>query len=82
MQTFASIIDAFGGPVPFSQAVGVPDSHARTMKARDSIPIEYWQATIDAARERKLDGLTIEHMVDLAKAKAEARKRPVQEQAV
>lgn len=38
MKTFSDVIDAFGGPNPFGEAIGVAPSHARTMKARDSIP--------------------------------------------
>lgn len=74
MQSFAAIIDAFGGPGPFSQAVGVSDSHARTMKARGSIPVEYWQIAVEAAKRLGIEGLSLDLFVTLARLKAEERK--------
>jgi len=56
MKTFSEVIDKFGiGPL--SSILGVEDSHIRTMKARDSIPPEYWGPIIEAAPERGIDGL-------------------------
>lgn len=41
MDSFRSIIDALGTGT-ISNAIGVPESHVRTMRARDSIPLVYW----------------------------------------
>lgn len=51
MTCFRDIIAAFGTPV-VAQILGVPESHVRTMKARDSIPAEYWGPLIEQAPGR------------------------------
>ncbi len=65
MDTFASIIDAFGGPGPFGEAIGIPDSHARTMKARDSIPASRWTGVVEAAERLSIAGVTLETMAEI-----------------
>jgi hypothetical protein len=49
---FAAIIDAFGGPLSFSREIGIPASHARAMKTRNSIAPRYWPVLISKARDR------------------------------
>lgn len=65
METFSDIIDAFGGPVEFGLAIGIKTSHARTMKARDSIPASRWMAVADAAAAKGLRAVTIEAMASI-----------------
>lgn len=50
MTSFRSIIDEFGVQ-DLAQAFGVPDSHIRTMKARNSIPVEYWSFLVSLDRD-------------------------------
>ncbi len=74
MNSFSSVIDAFGGPAKFGDAIGIPDSHARTMKARDSIPADRWSKVVAAAEERGVEGVTLEKLAELAaREPAEAR---------
>lgn len=75
MQTFSGIIDAFGGPIPYSRAVGIAEFHARTMKSRDSIPPGYWPRVVEAAKESGVEGVTLEALADLAKAKLDEAAR-------
>lgn len=70
MESFAAVIDAFGGPGPFQRATGISDGHARTMKARESIPPEYWPEIVAAAAREGIPGITFETLARLA-----ARKR-------
>lgn len=63
--SFSAVIDAFGGAAPFGTAIGIPDSHARTMKARDSIPSTRWQDTVNAARANGIAGITLELLAKL-----------------
>lgn len=56
MDSFASVIDAFGVKV-LAELIGVKESHVRVMKARGSIPAEYWGVLIEAARDRGVDGI-------------------------
>ena len=54
---FSDLIDAVGVPV-LAQLFGLPESHIRTMKARNSIPPEYWAHVIDAAPQHGIKGLS------------------------
>ncbi|PZR88383.1 MAG: hypothetical protein DI537_23890 [Stutzerimonas stutzeri] len=56
MDSFSSVIDAFGVKA-VAEVLGLKDSHVRVMKARGSIPAEYWGLLIEAAPERGVDGL-------------------------
>ncbi|MGO4672954.1 hypothetical protein AB4Z40_08650 [Bosea sp. 2YAB26] len=48
MDSFSSVIDAFGVKA-VAEILGVKESHVRVMKARGSIPAEYWGLLIEAA---------------------------------
>lgn len=72
MNSFSDIIDAFDGH--FAAAIGIEDSHARTMRARNSIPATRWGATIDAAQRLKIRGVTLELLARLEAAKIKSRK--------
>ena len=73
MESFSDVIRALGEPPGFAKAVGVAESHARTMKARDSIPPEYWQALVAAAEARGIEGVSL----DLLAGFAARRRRAV-----
>ena len=66
MESFSDVIRALGDPPGFAKAVGVAESHARTMKARDSIPPEYWQAAVAHAASRGIEGVTLDLLAALA----------------
>lgn len=65
MKSFAEVIDAFGGAQPFAAALSIPGSHARTMKARDSIPPEYWPEVVQQAASRGVPGVSYELLAQL-----------------
>lgn len=65
MDSFAAVIDSFGGPLKFATAVGVVDSHARAMKARNSIPSDYWSEVVAAANAHAIHGITLELLASL-----------------
>lgn len=56
MRSFSEIIDKFGAAV-LARILKVDESHVRTMKARDSIPPEYWGPVVDNAPEYGIEGL-------------------------
>lgn len=64
MAGFRAIIDAFGGPAAFAKELGIPASHARAMKTRNSIAPAYWSTLIVKARTRGI-WLTEEMLVAL-----------------
>jgi hypothetical protein len=72
MNTFSEIIDAFGGR--FAEAIGVEESHARTMKARDSIPSTRWMATVNAAQQLGVPGVTLDLLARIEEEKAKPRE--------
>jgi hypothetical protein len=69
LDTFQAVIDAFGGPTKYADAIRVPGFHAQSMKTRGSIPPAYWADTVSAAAERGIEGVTLEKLADLAKEK-------------
>jgi hypothetical protein len=72
MNSFSAVIEAFGGR--FAEAIGVEESHARTMKARDSIPSTRWIATVNAAQELGLPSITLELLARLDAEKSKVRE--------
>ena len=77
LDSFSDIIEAMGGPAAFGAAIGIPDSHARAMKTRDSIPPEYWPRTVRAAEAKGLAGVTAAVMAAIAERKAERAREKV-----
>lgn len=72
MNSFSAVIDAFGGR--FAEAIGVPDSHARAMKSRKSIPPTYWLETVAAAQKLGIEGITLDVLARLATEKGNTRE--------
>lgn len=71
MRTFAEVVNAFGGPARFAEAIGIPAFHAQTMKTRDSIPATYWSDVVEAAKQARIKGISLELLAEIA-----AEKRP------
>lgn len=69
LDTFQAVIEAFGGPTKYADAIGIPGFHAQSMKTRGSIPPAYWADTVSAARQRNVEGVTLEKLAELAKEK-------------
>jgi hypothetical protein len=69
MQSFSDVIAAFGGVVPFRDALGLPDVNARQMKQRDSIPPGYWPRVVAEAAARDIPAVTLELLAQFAEAK-------------
>lgn len=68
MNSFAALIDTFGGPSRFAMAIGIEPSHAGVMKSRNSVPPEYWPRVVDAGKANKIS-ITYEKLAHLAAAK-------------
>lgn len=75
MKSFSDIIAAFGGVVPFREAMQLRDLNARQMKQRDSIPAGYWPKVVAAANERNIDGVTLSVLAELAQEKLKKAAR-------
>lgn len=59
------LIEKFGGPSAFAEAIGRQESHVRTMKARKSIPSAYWQEVVEAAVARGFSEITYESLIQM-----------------
>jgi len=58
--SFRETIAAFGRkPMAFAKAIGIPASHARVMKKRNSIPPLYWPRVVEAAEAKQIEGITL-----------------------
>lgn len=60
MLTFTDLIEQIGGAHGLADGLGIPMSHARTMKARKSVPPEYWPALVKLARSKRIVGVNLE----------------------
>lgn len=65
MDSFAAVIDAFGGNEGFSEKTGIVPSHVRAMRSRSSIAPLYWPRIIDAASNHGVSGITHELLTTL-----------------
>lgn len=79
MQTFDDVFVAFGGPRRLAAALGIRHFHAGTMKARGSIPPAYWSDLVSAANELGIEGVTLEALAEMAKAKRPDGQSPAPE---
>lgn len=66
MQTFKDVIEKWPSISEFGSDIGVDDTHARTMKQRDSIPAKYWVRVVEGAQRRKIDGVSHEVLAHLS----------------
>jgi hypothetical protein len=73
MDKVSDIFDVLGGPSAVARLLNVKPSTAGEMKRRGSIPSEYWQDLILAAKRRRISGLDADRLVALhARAAAPA----------
>ncbi|WP_156453773.1 hypothetical protein [Methylobacterium sp. CCH5-D2] len=73
MNSFSDVIDALGVPGA-SGILGIPESHVRVLKARDSIPPDYFKRIVDSA-EGQANSITFDLLYGLRDEKI-AHKRP------
>lgn len=56
--TVPELIDAFGGNAAFAKVIGKGPSTASEQRRSGSVPNEYWDLVIAAAREAGIPGVT------------------------
>ncbi len=66
MNSFKQIIDAFTIK-SLAEILGVAESHVRTMRARGSIPPEYWSKIIELAPSNIGVSLTLDGLLEIRK---------------
>ena len=66
MKSVHEIIRKLGGSTAVAAAIGTTQQNVTNMKARGSIPAEYWQVLVSAARQRGVDEVTFELLAKIA----------------
>lgn len=74
MESFGAIVDAFGIK-QLAALLRVDESHVRTMKARNSIPPEYWAAIIANAPDKHRDAITFERLAEIRSRRFRPEKK-------
>jgi hypothetical protein len=74
MQSFAALIDLWPDMAVLSSDTGVKESHLRTMKARNSVPPDYWPAFVDSAKRRGIPGVTFDVLAGLYARRQRVRR--------
>lgn len=69
-----SVFAAFGSNVKLASVLSVGPSTISEMKRRKNIPVEYWPALVEAAREMGRPELTMERMAFISAEAALARR--------
>ena len=77
MHSFSALIEALGIS-RLAALFGIPESHLRVIKARDSLPPEYWQLAIEEARRQRLAGVTWKSLAALRDRRFRVRGRRVE----
>jgi hypothetical protein len=75
MESFSSLIDCLGGAAVVAKFAGGKPGTFQQMKARNSVPTEYWPALIALAQERGVAGITHEYLTELSIRAKQARRR-------
>ncbi|KOX58935.1 hypothetical protein ADL19_06590 [Streptomyces purpurogeneiscleroticus] len=80
MKSFCAVIDALSIPVS-AEVMGIPESHVRTLKARDSIPADYFKRIVDSEAGRA-KGISFDVLYGLLEEgrQRRARRAPMSEQ--
>lgn len=73
MDSFASLISQIGTGT-LAIAFGIDAGHVRTMRNRNSIPVEYWPALIVVAQSKSIEGLTYETLQALRPSRQKQRE--------
>jgi hypothetical protein len=58
-ETHTAIIDCIGVS-NLCSGLGVPESHIRVMKVRNSIPVAYWPRVVEIAASTQVHGISLE----------------------
>ncbi len=66
MKNFIDVIDQWPSLQSFATDIGVLYVTAQLMRHRNSIAAKHWKAVVEGARQRKIRGVTLEVLAQLA----------------
>jgi hypothetical protein len=72
MERFADVIDRVGGTEVLARLLSIKESHARVMKARNSIPPQYWPLLVSGAKGLGKDEITLEALAGIVSRQKKA----------
>lgn len=77
-----TIIDAWPDLHSFAVDIEATYEAAKQMRRRENIPSEYWSSAVAGAERRKIDGVTLERLADIAASRRTAKSaKPETEEA-
>jgi len=74
MDTFADIIDRWPSLQDFADDIGVKYVTAQLMRHRNSIAPNHWKALVSGAEMRRIEGVTLEALAEIAAHDGPKRK--------
>jgi len=72
METHRDIISKWPSITAFADDIGVSANTAKQMRTRNSINGRYWAAAVEGAKQRRLNGVTLEALALTAMQTPEA----------
>lgn len=67
--SYVSIMNEWPSLEAFGKDIGIDGAHARTLKMRDTLPSGYWNRVEEAAKKRRLKGIDVKVLADIAAKK-------------
>lgn len=75
MDTFSDIIDRWPSLQHYAEDIGVQYVTAQLMRHRNSIASKHWKAVVCGAEKRRIEGVTLEALAEIA-AQGIAERKP------
>lgn len=66
MDSVTQIVEALGGTSAVAAALARPTSTVSSWKSRGTIPAAHWQRLTTIARQRKIEGINLERLAQIA----------------
>lgn len=74
MKTFGDLLALWPSDAAFARDIGVRPNHLQTMKARRSLPAEYWPVAVAASEKRSIPGVSIAILCDIFRSSRKPRE--------
>lgn len=72
MNDFASVVDKLGGAVEVSRHLGISPDGVRKLVKRNAMPYRHWPKLVELAAAKKVRGLSIPKLAEIATAQVAA----------
>lgn len=72
MDNYCDVCALWDDDAAMAADVGASEGAVQKWRLRDKIPAGWWQAVVDATKQRQFEGVTLEVLADIAARKREA----------